>query len=55
MGDKKIGCSGVRILVGWSCLVGVCEKVEGETGLLLTGCALVGVGLDEPVVFEQKG
>ena len=39
MGGKKTGYSGARIWVGWSCLVGVCKRCEGETGLLLTGCS----------------
>ena len=41
MGGKETGCSGARIWVGWSCLVGVCERSEMETGLLLTGYAWV--------------
>ena len=31
------GCSGARIWLGWSCLVGVCERGKVETSLLLKG------------------
>ena len=47
MGGKETGCSGARIWVGWSCLLGLCEKGEVETGLLLHG-------LDEPVESGPK-
>ena len=52
MGGKETGCSGDRIWVGWSCLVGVCERGEVETGLLLTGCVWVGgrVGFKLPTL-----
>ena len=32
--------------VDWICLVGVCERGEEETGLLITGCGLVGGRVD---------
>ena len=38
MGSKDTGCSGARICHGWSCLIGVLERGEEGTGLLLTGC-----------------
>ena len=55
MGGKETGCSGARILVGWRFLVGVCERGEVETGLLLTSCSWLGIGWDESVVTGKKG
>ena len=40
-GGKELGCSGARIWVGWSCLIGAWEWGEKGTGFLLTACVRV--------------
>ena len=55
MGVKETGCSRVRIWVGLSYLVGVCETVEVKTGFYSQVLRGLGVGLDESVVSGPKG
>ena len=55
MGGTEKGYSGARIWIGWSCLVGVCERGEVKTGVLLTVVLGLGVGLDESALLGPQG